>query len=157
MKSEYKTYQIRYNTVSVDEKQRWRIIENGKEQLVSDIFIDGYTYTTKDWISEINDYKWHISCEGFCEIIDNVAYIKTKRNGSAIKRHLLKTITWRIVGTIDTIILSWIISGNPLIGLSIGGAEVLTKMALYYLHERVWYKSDFVKKNKVITIKKTIK
>jgi uncharacterized membrane protein len=59
------------------------------------------------------------------------------------KRHILKTITWRIVGTIDTIILSWIISGNPFIGLSIGGAEVITKMGLYYLHERIWYRSNF--------------
>ena len=33
------------------------------------------------------------------------------------KRHIAKAITWRIVGTIDTIILSWIISGDPLIGL----------------------------------------
>lgn len=59
------------------------------------------------------------------------------------KRHILKTITWRIVGTIDTILLGWIISGNPTIGLSVGGAELATKMFLYYLHERVWYKIDF--------------
>lgn len=66
------------------------------------------------------------------------------------KRHLLKTLTWRIVGTIDTIILSWIISGDPFVGLSIGGAEVVTKMVLYYLHERAWYRfTDFgVKKSK---------
>ena len=56
------------------------------------------------------------------------------------KRHLLKTITWRIVGTIDTMILGWLVTGNLKIGLAIGGFEVLTKMVLYYLHERVWYK-----------------
>jgi uncharacterized membrane protein len=55
-------------------------------------------------------------------------------------RHLLKTITWRIVGTIDTIVLSWIITGNFTLGLKIGGIEVITKMILYYLHERLWYK-----------------
>lgn len=59
------------------------------------------------------------------------------------KRHILKTITWRIVGTIDTILLGWVISGDPTIGLSVGGAELLTKMLLYYFHERVWYKIDF--------------
>jgi uncharacterized membrane protein len=64
------------------------------------------------------------------------------------KRHILKTITWRLVGTIDTIILSWIISGDPFIGLSIGGAELATKMVLYYLHERVWYNIDFGIKRK---------
>jgi len=55
-------------------------------------------------------------------------------------RHILKTISWRVIGTIDTIILSWIISGDPKIGFSIGGAEVVTKMLLYYFHERAWYK-----------------
>ena len=59
------------------------------------------------------------------------------------KRHLAKTITWRFIGTMDTMLLAWIISGNPLIGLKIGFAEVITKMILYYFHERVWYKMDF--------------
>ena len=40
------------------------------------------------------------------------------------KRHLAKTITWRIIGTIDTIILSWIITGEVEKGLAIGGVEV---------------------------------
>ena len=65
------------------------------------------------------------------------------------KRHILKTITWRIVGTIDTILLGWAISGDVSIGLTVGGFELFTKMILYYLHERIWYKSDFgVKKIK---------
>lgn len=55
-------------------------------------------------------------------------------------RHILKTVTWRIVGTIDTIVLSWIITGNLTLGLKIGSVEVITKMILYYLHERVWFK-----------------
>ena len=56
------------------------------------------------------------------------------------KRHLAKTITWRIIGTIDTIVLSWIITGQLKVGLAIGGVEVISKMILYYLHERAWYK-----------------
>jgi len=66
------------------------------------------------------------------------------------KRHILKTISWRIIGTLDTMILSWIITGNWKIGVAIGGVEVVTKMILYYLHERAWYKfSDFgIKKKK---------
>ena len=57
-----------------------------------------------------------------------------------VKRHIAKTITWRIVGTLDTIFLSWIITGNWKVGLTIGGVEVITKMVLYFLHERAWYK-----------------
>jgi uncharacterized membrane protein len=56
------------------------------------------------------------------------------------KRHLLKTITWRIVGTIDTMLLGWFVTGDIKLGLAIGGFEVITKMFLYFLHERVWYK-----------------
>lgn len=56
------------------------------------------------------------------------------------KRHLLKTISWRAVGTIDTIVLSGVVTGSWTTGLTIGGIEVLTKMVLYFLHERAWYK-----------------
>ncbi len=56
------------------------------------------------------------------------------------KRHKLKTISWRIIGTIDTIILSGLITGSWKFGLAIGGVEVITKMILYYFHERAWYK-----------------
>jgi len=59
------------------------------------------------------------------------------------KRHLFKTITWRIIGTLDTMIIAWVLSGDPLLGLSIGGIEVFSKMLLYYIHERMWYKSKF--------------
>ncbi len=65
------------------------------------------------------------------------------------KRHIAKTITWRIVGTLDTMILGWAITGNPMTGIKIGGVEVITKMVLYYLHERAWYRSKFgIKDNK---------
>lgn len=59
------------------------------------------------------------------------------------KRHLFKTISWRFIGTLDTVILSWIITGDPITGLKIGTFEVITKMVLYYLHERAWYRINF--------------
>ncbi len=68
---------------------------------------------------------------------------KSGRSRESRKRHLAKTITWRGVGTVDTMLLSWLITGNPLVGLKIGFAELLTKMILYYLHERVWYRIDY--------------
>ncbi|MFD2542900.1 DUF2061 domain-containing protein [Lacinutrix gracilariae] len=70
------------------------------------------------------------------------------------KRHIAKTVTWRLVGTIDTIILSWIISGDPFTGLKIGFAEVITKMSLYYLHERVWFKINLSKEGKILESRK---
>lgn len=67
-----------------------------------------------------------------------------KKNGDdSRKRHLAKTFSWRIIGTLDTMVLAWIISGSPMVGVKIGAAEVVTKMFLYYLHERTWYKIDY--------------
>ena len=56
------------------------------------------------------------------------------------KRHIAKTISWRVIGTLDTIVLSGIITGSWELGLAIGGVEVFTKMILYFFHERVWYR-----------------
>ena len=53
-------------------------------------------------------------------------------------RSLVKGISWRATGTIDTIIISWIITRKLYIALSIGSIELFTKMFLYYFHERLW-------------------
>lgn len=72
-----------------------------------------------------------------------------KKTKVSVRRHILKTITWRIVGTIDTMIIGWLVSGDPMVGITIGSFEVFTKMILYFLHERAWYKVDFgVKRDK---------
>jgi uncharacterized membrane protein len=59
------------------------------------------------------------------------------------KRHILKTFIWRGVGTLDTVLFGWLITGNPIIGLKIGGIETLTKMLLYFGHEKLWYKINY--------------
>lgn len=55
------------------------------------------------------------------------------------KRHIVKALTWRVVGTLDTFLLGWLITGSIELGAAIGGIEIITKTLLYYLHERVWY------------------
>ena len=58
-------------------------------------------------------------------------------------RSVVKAISWRTVGTIDTMIVSYFITGNLIMAASIGSIEVITKMALYYFHERAWNKLSF--------------
>ena len=58
-------------------------------------------------------------------------------------RSVAKTISWRTVETLDTIIISYFITGNLVMAASIGSIEVITKMILYYFHERVWNKLKF--------------
>ena len=59
------------------------------------------------------------------------------------KRSLAKTFLWRGIATTDTILISYLITGSFAKGLAIGFTEVLTKMLLYYLHERAWSASDW--------------
>lgn len=55
-------------------------------------------------------------------------------------RSVVKTISWRTIGTLDTIIISYFITGDLTMAASIGSIELFTKMALYYFHERAWNK-----------------
>ena len=60
-------------------------------------------------------------------------------------RSVVKAISWRTVGTFDTMIVSYFVTGNLIMAASIGSIEVITKMTLYYFHERAWNKLSFGK------------
>ncbi len=69
-----------------------------------------------------------------------------REKGESTSRSLMKSISWRIIGTVDTIIISFIITGKMTFALSIGAIELITKMVLYYVHERLWNKITWGKK-----------
>ena len=62
-------------------------------------------------------------------------------------RSLAKAVSWRITGSIDTFIISWIITGQALLASGIAFTELLTKVVLYWLHERVWNRIQWGKHN----------
>ncbi len=61
-------------------------------------------------------------------------------SGEKVKRSLAKTISWRIVGTMTTVLISWLITGTLIVAFSIGFIELISKLVLYYFHERAWNK-----------------
>ena len=56
------------------------------------------------------------------------------------KRSLAKAISWRVTGTVDTFLISWLITGQLTLATGIAVTEVLTKICLYWGHERIWNK-----------------
>lgn len=70
-------------------------------------------------------------------LIDKLFANKIEGSDSQSKS-LAKAISWRIVGTLDTIIISWVLTGTLTLALSIGSIELFTKFFLYYAHERLW-------------------
>jgi uncharacterized membrane protein len=66
-------------------------------------------------------------------------------------RSIVKSISWRTIGTIDTMVISYFITGKLALAISIGSIEVFTKMALYFFHERTWNKINFGRVKESVT------
>ena len=76
-------------------------------------------------------------------ILEHIIKIPRKKSTSfktkeSVKRSLIKTLSWRLIGTIDTIFISYLITGTFTSAISIGVFEVCSKMILYFFHERLW-------------------
>ena len=66
-------------------------------------------------------------------------------NTDSQKRTIVKTMTWRITASLTTFIIAWMLTGDFLIGATIGGIEGVTKIFLYYFHERIWNNINWAK------------
>jgi uncharacterized membrane protein len=60
------------------------------------------------------------------------------RGAETHARSVLKAVTWRTLGTLDTFAISWFLTGKVEVAGLIAALEVITKIGWYYLHERVW-------------------
>ena len=56
------------------------------------------------------------------------------------KRHIAKTISYRVLSTLIGFLIMWWASGSIKVGAAFGVAEILYKPLQYYIHERIWYK-----------------
>jgi len=61
------------------------------------------------------------------------------------KRTLVKTMTWRVTASLTTFLIAWLLTGDLLIGMSIGSIEAIAKIFLYYYHERIWNNINWAK------------
>ena len=55
-------------------------------------------------------------------------------------RSMAKAVSWRILGSLDTMLLTWLFSGSVKIAAFVGSTEAITKIFLYWGHERVWHR-----------------
>ena len=72
------------------------------------------------------------------QILEKKRNYKEDKRTESPSRSVVKSISWRILGTIDTFLISWIVTGETSVALSIGSIELITKMVLYFFHERIW-------------------
>ena len=69
--------------------------------------------------------------------------VEDGKRSESIKRTGTKTATWRTIASLDTMLLAYFFTGNVATAISIGGLEIVTKLILYFIHERVWAKLPF--------------
>jgi uncharacterized membrane protein len=113
----------------------WRLIGTLDTFLISLVLTEsislGLSITSIDFVLKLLLYYFH----------ERVWYHSKFKN--SIKRHVYKTFSWRLIGSFTTIVISFLLTGNPTAGLKIGFTETFTKMILYFLHEKIWYKINF--------------
>lgn len=110
----------------------WRVVGTLDTTIISLLQTGDFKVSLKigstDFVSKIGIYYLHerawVYFLGRKTLIKNVSFIKA--------------VTWRTIGSLDTAMWAWIYTGNAMTGLKIGGYEILTKIALYYVHERIW-------------------
>jgi uncharacterized membrane protein len=65
---------------------------------------------------------------------------------NSLKRHILKTISYRILGTLTTVIIAYSLGASLEVSSMLGVGELVLKPVIYFLHERLWYKYIRIKK-----------
>ena len=130
----------------------WRIIGTLDTWLISYILIY-YIGETPEKATEAASYiaGLELITKTILYYIHERAWCSLSFGFTARVRHIIKTVSWRLIGAIDTILLVFVVyfflfgktEGAAEIAVSVFSIEIVTKMVLYYLHERVWYTSHW--------------
>ena len=123
----------------------WRILATADTVLLAFLFtgsitsalsIGGLELLTKTFLYFLHERAWLRVSKGLTRHADG------NIRGDGHTRSIAKALTWRLVGALDTFIISFFVTGHITVSLYISGAEFLTKTVLYYVHERVWQKTS---------------
>ena len=93
------------------------------------IAIAGFELLTKVILYFLHERLWNL-----------IAFGRRADGSVAPIRSIVKTISYRFFGSMDTAFLSWMVTGKLGGAFALSGLEVITKMLLYFLHERLWSK-----------------
>lgn len=131
----------------------WRVIGSLDTVLLATLFTSGEVFTaTKIAVAEVvtktvlyflHERGWAYAGFGQENRI-STRYRKHhplgRKSSERIRRSAVKTATWRVLASLDTMLLAWLFTDSIAVAAAIGGFEVFTKLGLYFIHERVWAK-----------------
>ena len=136
-KNKYKVVSLRYNTNSDGENNCWRVICDGVEYQTNKVVIKGKVDTTKDFMGVDVGYKHHVTI--FNAYVDyGVDYTLIQSFNKGIFGDILKTITYRILGTSVTFGIGYISTNSINVAVALGFSDLVLKPLVYFIHERLW-------------------
>ena len=133
----------------------WRIIGTADTIFLSYVFTGSIATAlkigfielfTKIFLFYIHERIWMAYHLGQTIVISEPSVINAIHYKDKHSRSLVKGISWRFFGTLDTIIISFFVTHQYSKAFAIGFTEVFTKVGLYYLHERAWMKIKWGKR-----------
>lgn len=134
--NKYNVVSIRYNTNSDGNTNTWRVICDGLEYLTNKIHIKGDSFSSKDLLKD-DIHEHHITIKN--AIVDySVDYTLIENNKKNIVIDIIKTITYRILGTSVTFGIGYISTRNLNVAVALGFSDLVLKPIVYFLHERLW-------------------
>lgn len=136
MKKKYRVVCIRYNTNSDGFSNCWRVICDGHEYLTNKAIIRGEVLTTQDWIKDVG-FKHHVTIKD-ADVVFSEDFTLITNSKKGVYKDILKTITYRILGTSVTFGLGFATTGNLGVATMLGFSDLVLKPLVYFLHERLW-------------------
>jgi hypothetical protein len=133
----YKVVSVRYNTNSDDETNCWRVICDGVEYQTNKVVMNGKVDTTKDWMGNDVGFKHHITISN-AHVDYGVDYTLIQSCNKRLFKDILKTITYRILGTSVTFGIGYITTSSVGVAVTLGFSDLLLKPLVYFIHERLW-------------------
>ncbi len=126
---------MKINQRHISKTISWRLIASADTMIISTIILGGYNLAiTLGIIETFTKLFLYFLHEKFWFILPKI---------EAKYRHLIKTFSWRLIGTLDTFLIASIISNDYRTGFVLISFESISKIILYYFHEKIWYNSKF--------------
>jgi uncharacterized membrane protein len=136
MKNKYNVVSIRYNTKSDGETKCWRVVCDDIEYLTDKIQVNGKVETTKDWMGKLG-FRHHVTIKN--AIVDySVDFTLIQNAEKRLFKDILKTITYRILGTSVTFGIGFFSTHDLSVAVTLGFSDLILKPVLYFIHERLW-------------------
>lgn len=128
---------VRCNTKSDGINNAWIVLCDGVEYQTNKVVIDGKCISTTDVVEDCMR-EHHLTIKN-ASVDYSIDYTLIRNTKKFLVIDILKTITYRILGTSVTFGIGFISTGNLNVAVALGFSDLILKPLVYFIHERLWH------------------